>query len=127
MKCCSGFKLFSVSFWPCDQQRQLVLERLVFFVLAVLRLLVNLQEAFELQDRAGHAEAVGFVAVLGIDVHGRLIEDRRIHLRGDKALPDQLVDLVLVFLEELLDRIRMARHRSRTNRLVCLLRAFLDL
>ncbi len=109
-----------------DQQRQLVLERLVFFVLGVLGLLVDLEEAFELQDRTGHAEAVAGVARLrlGIDVDGRLVEDGRVHLRGDKALPDELVDLVLVFLEVLLHRIRMARHRGRTNRLVRLLRRF---
>ena len=41
-----------------DQQRQLVLQRLIFFVLAVLGLFVNFQEAFELQDRAGNAEAI---------------------------------------------------------------------
>ncbi len=59
------------------QRGQLVLQRLIFFVLAVLRLFVDLQEAFELQDRAGDAEAIAVVARLrlGIDVDGGLIED----------------------------------------------------
>ncbi len=58
MKCCSGLKLLQRQLLARDQQRQLVLKRLVFLVLAVLRLLVDLEEAFELQHRAGHAEAV---------------------------------------------------------------------
>ena len=56
MKCCSGFSSFSVSFWPGFERRQLVLQLLVFFVLAFLGFFVDLQEAVELQHRSGHAE-----------------------------------------------------------------------
>ena len=46
------------------QRGQLVLQRLVFLVLAVLGLLVDLQEAFELQDRTGNAEAIAVSPLL---------------------------------------------------------------
>ena len=71
-----------------DQHRQLVLERLVLFVLGVLRFFVNFQEAFELQHRTGDAEAVRRVTGFCVDVDGRLVEDGGVHLRGDEALPD---------------------------------------
>ena len=94
VKCCSGLRLFSVSFCPSTSSRQLVLERLVFLVLGVLGFLVNLQETIELQHRSGDAEVDSVsLTVLGIDVDRRLIEDRRRHLRSQKTLPDQFVDL----------------------------------
>ena len=94
------------------ERRQLVLERLVFFVLVVLRLLVNLQEAFELQHRASDAEAIVHAACCGVDIDRGLVEDRRIHLRSHKALPDELVNLELVFLQVLLDLFGMTRRPS---------------
>ncbi len=103
MKCCSGFSSFRVSFWPGFERRQLVLQLLVFLVLAFLGLFVNFQEAVELHDRSGHAEPVAVVALLGVDVDRGLVEDGRLDLRRDEALPDQLVDLELVFFQILLD------------------------
>ena len=107
MKCCSGFSSFSVSFWPASSGRQLVFQFLVFFVFAFFGFFVDLQEAVEFQDRSGHAEPESFAATLRIDVDGRLIEDRGIDLRRDKALPDQFVNFELVFFQILLDLVRM--------------------
>ena len=107
------------------KRRQFVLEFFVFFVLAVLRFFVDLEEAVELHHRSGHAEPVDVVAGFGVDVDGGLVEDRGRHLRGDKALPDELVNLEFVFLQVLLDLVRMAHGRRRTNRFVRRLRFFL--
>ncbi len=127
VKCCSASRAFSVELLAFGQHRQLVLERLVFFVLAVFRLLVNLEEAFELEHRTGNAEAVNVIAALGVDVHRGLVEDGRVHLRGHKALPDELVDLEFVFLQILLDLVGMAKRRTGTNGLVRVLGVFLRL
>ncbi len=104
-----------------------MLECLVFFVLAVLGFLVNLEKALELEHRTSNAEAVNLVAVLRINVHGRLVEDRRVHLRGHKALPDELVNLIFVFLQILPDRVRMTKRRTGPNGLVRVLRVLLRL
>ena len=93
------------------ERRQLVLQLLVFLVLAFLGLFVDFQEAVELHDRSGDAEPVAVVALLGVDVDRGLIEDRRHYLRRDEALPDQLVDLELVFVQVLLERSGCAHHR----------------
>jgi len=53
-----------------------------------------------------------------IDIDGRLVEHRRIDLRSDEALPDELVNLELVFFQILLDLVGMAHCGSRTNRFV---------
>ena len=106
------------------ERRQLVLECLVLFVLAFLRFFINFQETFELEHRTGHAEVVGAIRN-AVDIDGCLIEHRRQHLRGDEALPDELVNLVLIFLEILLYRIRMASDGAWTNRFVGFLRFFL--
>ena len=37
--------------------------------------------------------------LLGADLDGRLVEQRRVHLRGDEAFPDQRIDLQFVFAE----------------------------
>ena len=107
------------------ERGQLVLQFLVLFVFAFLRLLVNSQEAVELDDRSGHAEPENFIAVLGVDVHRGLIEDRRIDLRSDEALPDQLVNLELIFFQILLELVGMAHRRRRTDRFVRSLRILL--
>ena len=101
-----------------------MLECLVLFVLAFLRFFINFQETFELEHRTGHAEVVGAIRN-AVDIDGCLIEHRRQHLRGDEALPDELVNLVLIFLEILLYRIRMASGGAWTNRFVGFLRFFL--
>ena len=107
------------------KRRQLVLERLVFFVATFFGFLVDLEEAVELQHRAGDAEEECVAVGLRIDVHRGLIEHRRIHLRGDEALPDQLVELELVFFQILLDAVRRARGRSRPDGFVRCLRFLL--
>src|SRR5579864_57980 len=109
------------------ERRELVLEFLVFFVLAFLGLFVDFQEAVELEDGSGYAEPIGVVALLGIDVDGGLIEDCGIDLRGDETLPDQFVDLELIFFQVLLDRVRIANCRGWANGFVRFLRAFLRL
>ena len=76
--------------------------------LDVLGFFVNLEEAFELQDRSGDAEVVaggvGYAALPaeadGIDIHGGLVEDGGGHLAGDEALPDEFVDLEFILLQE---------------------------
>ena len=83
------------------QRRQLVLERLVFFVLAFLGLLINLEEAFKLQHRSGHAEDKLLIFRFGFDIDARLIEHGRHHLRRDKALPDQFVNFVFVLTPDI--------------------------
>ena len=79
------------------ERGQLVLQFLVFFVLAFFRFFVDSEEAVELEHRSGHAEPENVGAVLGVDVDRGLVEDRGIDLRGHEALPDQLVDLELIF------------------------------
>ncbi len=55
----------------------------------VLRLLVDRQEAGALQDLAPGPEQVAAV----LHVHLGDVEERRLHLRGDEAVPDELVEL----------------------------------
>ena len=70
------------------------------------------------------APAVGAEHVLPrVDVHARVLEARRGHLRGDRALPDHRVEAELVRLQEPLHAIGRARHVGRPDRLVGLLRA----
>ena len=76
---------------------QLMFEFFVFFVLAFLGFFIDSEKTIELQDRTGDAEPEDVGAALCIDVDRGLIEDRWINLRCNKALPDQLVDLELIF------------------------------
>jgi hypothetical protein len=69
---------------------------------------------------------VGFApraGLAGADVDARLVEDRRLHLGGEEALPDELVELELVAGQEGLEAGRVALRRHRADRLVGLLRA----
>ena len=68
--------------------RQLVLQFLVFFVLAFFRFFIDFQEAVELHHRASHAEPEHIAAGFCVNVDGGLVKDRWSHLRSDKALPD---------------------------------------
>ena len=79
------------------ERRQFVLQFLVFLVLAFLGFLVHFEEAVELHDGPGHAEPESVGAGLGVDIHRGLVEDSGRDLRSHETLPDQLVDLVLVF------------------------------
>ena len=68
---------------------------------------------------------IAFAALLGVDIDRGLVEDGRHDLRRHKALPDQLVDLELVFLQILLDLVGMAHDRGGTNGFVRFLRVLL--
>src|SRR5262249_1192571 len=71
-------------------RRELVLELVVLFVLLVLALFVNTQEAVKLLDTSRSPEDVArAVLALGDNINGRLIEQRRIHLASDESHPDQ--------------------------------------
>ena len=76
---------------------QFVFQFFVFLVLAFLRLFINAQESVELKHRPGYAEPENFVAIFRVDVDRSLVKDCRIDLRSHKTLPDQLVDLELIF------------------------------
>src|ERR1700730_6673902 len=94
----------------------LLFERFSFLGLA--RFLVETLIAVELDDAAGCSEQES----VEIEVNGRRVEDRRRHLRRHEPLPDQLVQLVLVFLEILPDVLWAARRIRRTDGLVRILR-----
>src|SRR5581483_10595173 len=93
------------------QRRQLVLELLLFLVLAFMRFDVQLEEAIEFGHRTRHTEPEASVRSSCVDIDSSLVEDCSIHLRRNKTLPDQLVDLVLIFFQVSLDLIRMALGR----------------
>ena len=80
------------------ERRQLVFQFLIFLVFAFFRFFVDFEEAVELQDRSRHAEPECFRTGLGININRGLIEDSRRDLRGHETLPDQFVNLELVFL-----------------------------
>src|SRR5437773_5530843 len=72
----------------------------------------------------GHAPSVRAQHVWsGVDVEPRVLEPRRRHLRRERALPDERVQLELVRLQELLHVGRRAREVRGTDRLVRLLGA----
>jgi hypothetical protein len=79
------------------ERGQLVLQFLVLFVLAFFRFFIDSEEAVELEHRSGYAEPENLAAILGVDVDSGLIKDCGVDLRGDEPLPDQLVDLELIF------------------------------
>ncbi len=94
---------------------------LVVLRLVVAAFLVDLEEAVELRDGAGGAQIDVAGARLGGDVDGGALELGRLHLAGDGAHPDQLIELGLVGLEEFRDLARPAGDVGRTDRLMRLL------
>src|SRR6185295_8943882 len=82
-------------------------------------LAVDRQEAGALQHLARGAEHVAAV----LDVHLGHVEDGGLHLRGDEAVPDQLVELPLVLFEETPDRLRRQVEAGGADRLVGVLRS----
>ena len=80
---------------------------LVFLVVAAL--LVEREEAGEANDLAGRAEIEFSRPRLGEDVDRGALEFGALHLAGDRAVPDQLVELGLFGLEMLGDVLRPAR------------------
>ena len=98
---------------------------LVFLVRAFL---VHAAETVEFGNRTGRAKQVAvLVAALDHSFDGGLIKDGGLHLRGDKTVPDQRVDLQFVFAQVLSERVGRAFDRSGPDRLVGVLRFFLRL
>ncbi len=91
-----------------------------FLVLRVLVLLVGVggEEAVEADDRTDGAKLGGAGAVDRLDLDGGALDLGRLHLAGDGALPDQLVEPRLVGIEILPDRCRRAHEIGRADRLV---------
>jgi len=91
----------------------------LFLVVHVLA--VDAHEAREANGRAIGAEGV-VVATGKVDCD--LIDGCVNHLAGDGALPDQVVEFVLIFVQEFLEFIWRAFDRGRANALVCFLCIF---
>ena len=126
MKCCSGRIALKRRRLAFGYQRQAMLHLLVVFVGLVFAFLVNLQEAFELEDGTGGAERViDAVLALGGDVDGGLVVERGHHLAGHEAVPDQPVQLHLIFGQMLLHHLRRIGHGGGANGFVRILRVLL--
>ena len=97
----------------------------VVLLLVVLALLVERQEAVELDHRAGRAQVEQARADLRGDVDGGALELGRLHLARHRAQPDQFVELGLVGIEKFGDVARAARHVGRAHRFVGFLRGLL--
>src|SRR4051812_19262346 len=96
----------------------LCLEWLPFLRLA--RFLVKFLVAVELDDAAGRSEQ----EPIEVEIDRRGVENRRRHLRRHEPLPDQFVQLVLIFLEMLPDVLRTARRIRRADCFVRILCVF---
>ena len=93
---------------------------LVFLVVPAL--LIESEETGEAHHLAGRAKLKLARAGLSQNVDRRALELRALHLAGDRARPDELVELRLLGLEMTGDVARALRHVGRTDRLVRLLR-----
>ncbi len=91
-------------------------------LLVVAALLVEREEAGEAHDLAARAEVELARAGFGENVDRRALELGALHLAGDGARPDELVELGLLRLEMAGDLARAARHVGRADRLVRFLR-----
>ena len=90
-------------------------------ILVVAVFAVELEEAVEGHDRAGGAQH-GALAV--DDIHQHLIEFGRLHLRGDGAFVNQLIEPQLLGGEAVGDLIRRAAEIGRAHRFVGFLGVF---
>ena len=72
-------------------------------------------------DHGGAAGAERGIAA-GIEVDRHRVQRRVLHLAGDRALPDQIVELALVVIEEAGHAGRRMQRRGRADRLVRFLR-----
>src|SRR4051812_38823577 len=99
-------------------QRQLALGLFIILRLLVAPLLIDFEEAVELLHRTCGAENES----PGFNVNCRLVEDGRSHLRSDEALPDETIELQLLFVEITSERVRRAGDIRRANRFVRVLR-----
>ena len=91
-------------------------------------LLLGLVARFEVRPEESVEEDLPAVraqdVARGVDVEARVLETRRRHLRRDRPLPDERVELQLVRLEEPLHAVGRPREVGRADRLVRLLCAF---
>ena len=92
--------------------------RPVLVLLVVAAFLVEREEAGEADDLAGGAEIEFARAGLGENFDGGALEFGALHLAGDGAVPDQLVELGLLGLEMAGDVLGAARQVGRADRLV---------
>src|SRR5437899_5442650 len=105
------------------------LQRLAWLHLGKRRdLLLGLVTRFEVRPEESIEEDAASVraqeVLTRLDVEARILEPSGRHLRRDRPLPDERVQLELVGLEETLDAVRRPREIGRTDRLVRFLRAF---
>ena len=119
MKCwlASIRSLASFSPWRIAGRRP---EILVLLVVAAL--LIEREEAGKAHHLAGGAKFELARAGLSQNVDRRALEFRALHLAGDGARPDELVELRLFGLEMAGDVARALRHVGRTDRFVRFLR-----
>src|SRR5580704_7076869 len=110
-----------------NPRKRLALAFVVLFVLFAVGVgdghLVDAEVAVEFLDRTRGAKGV----VGGTDVNRGLVEDGGQHLRSDKALPDQLVQLEEIIFQILADVFRRAHGVRRTHGFVGFLRVLLGL
>src|SRR6267378_4398907 len=85
--------------------------------------LINSQEAVEFHDAPVFPEQV----ILRRNLNGRLIVDRRVHLRSDESSPDQAIELQLILREKLFQVVGRPANEGRTNGLMGVLGVFLAL
>ena len=96
--------------------------RRILVLLVVAPFLIEREEAGEANDLAAGAEFELALARFGEDVDGGALELGALHLAGERAVPDQLVELGLVGLEAARDVARPDPLVGRANRLVRFLR-----
>ena len=101
-------------------QRRQALAFAVLVLRVVAAFLVERQEAVEDLDRAGGAQARA--AAVDVDIRRHLVELGRLHLAGQGAGPDQVVESRLVVAELAADLLGQALQIRRADRLVRLLR-----
>ena len=97
------------------------LRQILVLAFLIFRLIVQHRKALELYRRTGCLKD----AVVRLDVHGYGIQQGICHLAGNEALPDQLIQLVLIGRQARLDPCRCQAGHRGTDCLVGILRIFL--
>ena len=121
-------QLFQLQQLHIVQIRQLV-GRFVVVVLLLLGNLIDLQESVEAHHRAAKAKIVGLAGLRAESGNLRRghVKDGRHHLRSDKALPDEPVELQLLFGQRARNRFRSPRDIGGADGFVRVLRGLLAL